>query len=105
MAKTHDLQTRTVRAGLETDSQHGAVVAPIHLSSTFSFESFGVKRQYDYSRSGNPTRTALAEAIAELEGGAGAVVTDWRGGDALQSGNIIAAAPRLHAAVLAKLNA
>ncbi len=37
--------------------------------------------------------------------GAGAVVTDWRGGDALQSGNIIAAAPRLHAAVLAKLNA
>jgi cystathionine gamma-synthase len=76
MAKSHDLQTRTVRAGLETDSQHGAVVAPIHLTSTFSFESFGVKRQYDYSRSGNPTRTALAEAIAELEGGAGAVVTN-----------------------------
>ena len=75
MAQSRDLQTRTVRAGLDTDSQHGAVVAPLYLTSTFSFESFGVKRQYDYSRSGNPTRTALAEAIAELEGGAGAVVT------------------------------
>jgi cystathionine gamma-synthase len=64
-----------VRAALESDSQHGAVVPPIHLTSTFAFAKFGEKRRYDYSRSGNPTRDALAGALAELEGGAGAVVT------------------------------
>lgn len=69
------LQTRTVRAALETDTQHGAVVPPIHLSSTFAFASYGEKREYDYSRSGNPTRDSLGRALAELEGGAGAVVT------------------------------
>ena len=67
--------TRAVRAALESDTQHGAVIPPIHLTSTFAFESFGEKRTYDYTRSGNPTRDALAEAIAELEGGSGAVVT------------------------------
>jgi cystathionine gamma-synthase len=64
-----------VRAGIASDTQHGAVVPPIHLSSTFSFDGFGRKRPYDYTRSGNPTRDHLAEAIASLEGGAGAVVT------------------------------
>jgi cystathionine gamma-synthase len=68
-------KTRTVRAALETDTQYGAVVPPIHLTSTFAFSGFGEKRTYDYSRSGNPTRDALAGALAELEGGAGAVVT------------------------------
>lgn len=48
---------------------------PIHLTSTYAFTGFGEKRCYDYTRSGNPTRDALAEAVAELEGGAGAVVT------------------------------
>jgi cystathionine gamma-synthase len=67
--------TRAVRAALESDTQHGAVIPPIHLTSTFAFESFGEKRTYDYTRSGNPTRDALAEALAELEGGAGAVIT------------------------------
>lgn len=67
--------TRAVRAALDTDPQHGAVVPPLHLTSTFSFKGFGEKRTYDYSRSGNPTRDALGEAIASLEGGAGAVVT------------------------------
>jgi cystathionine gamma-synthase len=73
----HDdsLRTRTVRAALETDTQHGAVVPPIHLTSTFAFGGYGEKREYDYSRSGNPTRDALGRALAELEGGAGAVVT------------------------------
>ncbi|HQR25267.1 MAG TPA: cystathionine gamma-synthase [Steroidobacteraceae bacterium] len=70
-----NLKTRTVRAALETDTQHGAVVPPIHLTSTFAFAGFGGKRTYDYSRSGNPTRDALAGALADLEGGAGAVVT------------------------------
>src|SRR5687767_15798042 len=67
--------TRAVRAAIATDREHGAVVPPIHLSSTFAFEGFGRKRTYDYTRSGNPTRTQLADALAELEGGAGAVVT------------------------------
>jgi cystathionine gamma-synthase len=67
--------TRAVRAGICSDRHHGAVVPPIHLSSTFSFEGFNRKREFDYTRSGNPTRSLLAEALAELEGGASAVVT------------------------------
>jgi cystathionine gamma-synthase len=68
-------KTRAVRAGLDTDTQFGAVVPPIHLTTTFSFAAYGEKRCYDYSRSGNPTRDMLARALAELEGGAGAIVT------------------------------
>jgi cystathionine gamma-synthase len=68
-------ETRTVRAGLESDREHGAVVPPIYLSSTFTFAGLNERRKYDYSRSGNPTRDALAEALADLEGGAGAVIT------------------------------
>ena len=67
--------TRAVRAGIATDLHHGAVVPPIHLSSTFAFDGFGKKRLYDYTRTGNPTRDHLANALAELEGGEGAVVT------------------------------
>ncbi len=67
--------TRAVRASIESDTQHGAVVPPLHLSSNFAFAGFGEPRQYDYTRSGNPTRDALADALTELEGGAGAVVT------------------------------
>jgi cystathionine gamma-synthase len=67
--------TRAVRAGIATDRAHGAVVPPIHLTSTFAFEAFGKPRAFDYTRSGNPTRSELAAAIAELERGAGAVVT------------------------------
>lgn len=67
--------TRAVRAAIESDTQHGAVVPPLHLSSNFAFAGLGEKRQYDYTRSGNPTRDALADALASLEGGAGAVVT------------------------------
>jgi cystathionine gamma-synthase len=67
--------TRAVRAGLESDAQHGSVVPPIYLSSNFAFEGYRKPRKYDYSRSGNPTRDQLAAALADLEGGAGAVVT------------------------------
>ncbi|MFM7065424.1 MAG: PLP-dependent transferase, partial [Gammaproteobacteria bacterium] len=74
MSRRLDTETRTVRAALDSDTAHGAVVPPIHLSSTYSFAGFGERRQYDYSRSGNPTRDALAGALADLEGGAGAVV-------------------------------
>lgn len=75
MSNSQSRATRAVRAALETDTQHGAVVPPIHLTSTYAFKSFGVKGAYDYTRSGNPTRDALAEAIAQLEGAHGAVVT------------------------------
>ncbi len=67
--------TAAVRAGIDRDTAHGAVTPPIVLSSNFSFDGFGNKRQYDYTRSGNPTRDLLGEALAELEGGAGGVIT------------------------------
>ena len=67
--------TSAVRSGLCSDLHHGSVVPPIHLSSNFTFAGFGQPRTYDYTRSGNPTRDLLACALAEAEGGAGAVVT------------------------------
>jgi len=69
-----DAVTQAVRAGLESDQETGAVVPPIHLSTTYAFHGFDDKRAYDYSRSGNPTRDLLAKALADLEGGVGAVV-------------------------------
>lgn len=69
------LATRSVRAGLESDAQHGSVVPPIYLSTNFAFEGYKQPRKYDYTRSGNPTRDQLSGALADLEGGAGAVVT------------------------------
>lgn len=67
--------TRTVRAGIETDEAHGSVVPPIYLSTNYAFLDVATKRTFDYSRSGNPTRAILADAITGLEGGAGGVVT------------------------------
>jgi len=67
--------TTAVRSAMESDTQFGAIVPPLHLSSNFSFNSLGERRQYDYTRSGNPTRDALADALTELEQGAGATVT------------------------------
>jgi cystathionine gamma-synthase len=67
--------TLAVRAGIDSDTAHGAVVPPIVLSTNFSFAGFNEKRRYDYTRSGNPTRDQLGEALAELEGGCGGVVT------------------------------
>ena len=67
--------TQTVRAGIECDDATGCVVPPLHLTSTFAFRGFGQKRAYDYTRSGNPTRDLLGQALADLEQGAGAVVT------------------------------
>src|SRR5207237_9246261 len=67
--------TQTVRAGIECGDATGCVVPPLHLTATFAFRGFAEKRAYDYTRSGNPTRDLLGEALAELEQGAGAVVT------------------------------
>lgn len=66
--------TIAVRSGIDSDPHHGAVVPPIVLSSNFSFDGYNGKRPYDYTRSGNPTRDLLGEALAELEGGSGGVV-------------------------------
>ncbi|HSS66044.1 MAG TPA: cystathionine gamma-synthase [Gammaproteobacteria bacterium] len=68
-------RTRAVRAGIASETQYGAVVPPLHLSSNFTFADLGRPRAYDYTRSANPTRDQLGTALAELEGGAGAVVT------------------------------
>ncbi len=68
-------ETTAVRAGIDCDSQHGAVTPPLYLSSNYAFADFNQPRKYDYSRSGNPTRDLLAEALAELEQAAGGVVT------------------------------
>lgn len=68
-------ETLAVRAGIGADSQFGAITPPIYLSSNFSFAGFNQPRDYDYTRSGNPTRDLLGQAIADLEGGAGGVVT------------------------------
>jgi cystathionine gamma-synthase len=67
--------TIAARTGVGAETQHGAVMPPLHLSANFAFEGFGKKRAYDYTRSGNPTRDLFAGALAELEQGAGAVVT------------------------------
>jgi len=75
MTSSANAATRAVRAAIESDTQHGAVVPPLHLSSNFAFAALGEERRYDYTRSGNPTRDALADALTSLEGGAGAVVT------------------------------
>jgi len=67
--------TLTARYAIDSDEAHGAVIPPLYLSSNFSFQGFGEKREYDYTRSGNPTRDQLAEALAALEGGVGGVIT------------------------------
>ncbi|REL28522.1 cystathionine gamma-synthase [Thalassotalea euphylliae] len=67
--------TTAARAGINRDQHHGAVVAPIHLSSTYSLKGFNQKREFDYSRTGNPTRATFGQTIAELEGGALGIVT------------------------------
>ena len=67
--------TRAVRAGIDSDRTNGAVIPPITLSATFRFANLDEKPRYDYTRSGNPTRDVLGRALADLEGGAGAIVT------------------------------
>jgi cystathionine gamma-synthase len=72
--KAHQ-DTIAARFAIDSDTQHGAVIPPLYMSSNFSFEGFDKKREYDYTRSGNPTRDQLADAVSALEGGAGGVIT------------------------------
>ncbi|HCH01214.1 MAG TPA: O-succinylhomoserine (thiol)-lyase [Vibrio sp.] len=68
--------TVAVRTGIESDSQYHAVVPPIYLSTNYGFPAFGEVPKYDYTRSGNPNRGLLEQALSELEEGAGAVITN-----------------------------
>src|ERR671939_1778109 len=63
-----DFETRAIHAGQEPDPATGAVTTPIYQTSTYVQEAVGVHKGYDYSRVANPTRTALQEALASLEG-------------------------------------
>jgi cystathionine beta-lyase/cystathionine gamma-synthase len=64
-----NIATQAVQIGLEWDSRTGAVTVPIYQTATFRHPGLGQSTGYDYSRSGNPTRQALEEGIARLEGG------------------------------------
>jgi cystathionine gamma-synthase len=75
MSRSRAPQTIAVLNGIGADSAFGAVAPPIYLSSTFTFQGFNQPRAHDYTRAGNPTRDVLADTVARLEGGAGAVIT------------------------------
>jgi cystathionine beta-lyase/cystathionine gamma-synthase len=62
-------ETLAIHAGQEPDQETGAVMTPIYQTSTYAQEKVGKHKGYEYSRTGNPTRTALQNAIAVLEGG------------------------------------
>ncbi len=66
-------RTRSIHVGSEPDPQTGAVVHPIHPATTYVQPGAGEWGTFDYSRSGNPTRTALQRTLASLEGGCGAL--------------------------------
>ncbi|HBR14444.1 MAG TPA: cystathionine gamma-synthase [Candidatus Omnitrophica bacterium] len=70
-----DIRTKSVHTGVYKDNSYNSVTTPIYPTSTFYFDALGKNKGYDYTRSGNPTRTALEENIASLEGGIGCSVT------------------------------
>ncbi|MFN8224199.1 MAG: cystathionine gamma-synthase [Gaiellales bacterium] len=65
-----DFETRAIHSGQEPEGAYGAVTTPIYQTSTFVQEAVGEHKGYDYARVGNPTRTALEECLASLEGAA-----------------------------------
>jgi len=69
------LGTQCVHAGVQPDPAYGAVIPPIYQTSTFAFREVCTNAGFDYTRSGNPTRAALEEALTLLEGGSGATCT------------------------------
>jgi len=94
-------RTRAIHVGNEKCPETGAVVPPLHLSSTFVQPGAGEWGEFDYSRSGNPTRKAFETTLASLEGGSGAlafasgmaaihcVVTMLKSGDHILAGSDI----------------
>jgi cystathionine gamma-lyase len=67
-------ETAAIHAGHEPDPAYGAVMPPIYQTSTFAFLGFDQPGEFDYTRSGNPTRKALEQCLAALEGGTDAFV-------------------------------
>ena len=70
-----DQRTKAIRAGLNTDRSWNAVIPPLSLSTAYRREDPAIQPAFDYARTGNPGRALLADAIAELENAAGAIVT------------------------------
>lgn len=66
------LQTAAIHTGVDKDSAYNSVITPIYATSTFRFDDVGISKGYDYSRTSNPTRKALEQNLAALEGGVGA---------------------------------
>jgi cystathionine gamma-synthase len=75
MSKRH-IATAAAQAGIGQDPTYGAVTPPLYLSSTYALSAFQQPSAYDYSRTNNPTRDLLAQALIELEQGAAAIVTN-----------------------------
>lgn len=69
------IETQVVHQGVDIDATFNSVITPIYPSSTFRFDAIGVTKGYDYTRSGNPTRDALAVNLKTLEGGHYAWIT------------------------------
>ncbi len=64
-----EFETKAIHIGQEADKTTGATIVPIYQTSTYTQESLGVHKGFEYSRTGNPTRSALEEALAALENG------------------------------------
>ena len=62
-----DFETRAIHDGQEPDPSTGAILTPIYATSTYVQDEVGKHKGYEYSRTGNPTRTALQECLASLE--------------------------------------
>ena len=68
-----EFETKAIHVGQDPEPAYGAVSVPIYQTSTYAQEAVGKHRGYDYARTGNPTRTALQQALAALEDGSGAL--------------------------------
>ncbi|MDM9383983.1 cystathionine gamma-synthase [Chlorogloeopsis sp. ULAP01] len=62
-----EFETKAIHEGQQSEPQTGAVIVPIYLTSTYQQEAIGQHKGYEYSRTGNPTRNALEEALAAIE--------------------------------------
>jgi cystathionine beta-lyase/cystathionine gamma-synthase len=102
-AEPHGFSTRAIHAGQDPDPATGATVVPIYATSTYTQAAPGDHKGYEYSRSGNPTRTALETALAALEEGerglafaSGLAATTAVFGGLLRPGDEVAASADLY---------
>lgn len=71
-------QTQLVHGPVDTNDPYGAVVLPIYPATTYASPAIGTAPQYDYGRSGNPTRHAVEAQLAALEGAKRPLPRGWR---------------------------